>query len=213
MEEIREEHPSDAPDRDQRLRRPAGRRLQPGDDARRPTRRRSTTRRRSATFADTAADMVTAITMTYAEEAIGITRAAVESGLPVGDLVHRSRRMDGFRAAKRSATRSSRSTSATDAAPAYYMINCAHPTHFEDVLEPGAPWLDRIARPPRERLHARAMPSSTRRPSSTTAIRPSSASCHAALRLSAAARERARRLLWHRRPPRHLDLHGLARRR
>ena len=29
-----------------------------------------------ATFADTAADMVTAITMTYAEEAIGVTRAA-----------------------------------------------------------------------------------------------------------------------------------------
>ena len=36
-----------------------------------------------ATFADTAADMVTAITMTYAEEAIGITRAAVAAGLPV----------------------------------------------------------------------------------------------------------------------------------
>ena len=36
-----------------------------------------------ATFADTAADMVTAITMTYAEEAIGLTRAAVEHGLPV----------------------------------------------------------------------------------------------------------------------------------
>jgi homocysteine S-methyltransferase len=24
------------------------------------------------------------------------------------------------------------------------MINCAHPTHFEDVLEPGAPWVERI---------------------------------------------------------------------
>ena len=24
------------------------------------------------------------------------------------------------------------------------MINCAHPTHFEHVLEPAAPWLDRI---------------------------------------------------------------------
>ena len=24
------------------------------------------------------------------------------------------------------------------------MINCAHPTHFEHVLEPGAPWLERI---------------------------------------------------------------------
>ena len=35
------------------------------------------------TFADTAADMVTAITMTYAEEAIGVTRAATRVGLPV----------------------------------------------------------------------------------------------------------------------------------
>lgn len=34
------------------------------------------------TFADTAADMVTAITMTYADEAIGVARAAAEAGLP-----------------------------------------------------------------------------------------------------------------------------------
>ena len=32
--------------------------------------------------------------------------------------------------------------SATDGSPAYYMINCAHPTHFEQVLE--GPWLERI---------------------------------------------------------------------
>jgi S-methylmethionine-dependent homocysteine/selenocysteine methylase len=31
----------------------------------------------------------------------------------------------------------------TGGAPAHYMINCAHPTHFEDALEPGQ-WLDRI---------------------------------------------------------------------
>ena len=35
-----------------------------------------------ATFADTAADMVTALTLTYAEEAVGITRAATAEGLP-----------------------------------------------------------------------------------------------------------------------------------
>ena len=34
------------------------------------------------TFADTAADMVTAITMTYADEAIGVARAAAKAGLP-----------------------------------------------------------------------------------------------------------------------------------
>jgi hypothetical protein len=32
----------------------------------------------------------------------------------------------------------------TSGGPDYYMINCAHPTHFEHVLEPGAPWVGRI---------------------------------------------------------------------
>jgi S-methylmethionine-dependent homocysteine/selenocysteine methylase len=32
----------------------------------------------------------------------------------------------------------------TGNAPAYYMINCAHPTHFADILVPGEPWIDRI---------------------------------------------------------------------
>jgi S-methylmethionine-dependent homocysteine/selenocysteine methylase len=33
---------------------------------------------------------------------------------------------------------------ATEGAPAYYMINCAHPTHFEAVLAAGEPWVERI---------------------------------------------------------------------
>ena len=33
---------------------------------------------------------------------------------------------------------------ATGAAPAYFMINCAHPTHFAPALDAGAPWLDRV---------------------------------------------------------------------
>ena len=28
--------------------------------------------------------------------------------------------------------------------PVYYGINCAHPTHFEGVLEAGEPWTERI---------------------------------------------------------------------
>ena len=36
-----------------------------------------------ASFAAASADLVTAITMTYAEEAIGIARAAARAGLPV----------------------------------------------------------------------------------------------------------------------------------
>jgi S-methylmethionine-dependent homocysteine/selenocysteine methylase len=33
---------------------------------------------------------------------------------------------------------------ATSNAPAYYMINCAHPTHFKDALIGDEPWLERI---------------------------------------------------------------------
>ena len=62
-----------------------------------------------ATFAGTAADMVTAITMTYAEEAIGIARAAGRAGMPVVDLVHRrDRRAPAERAVPGGSDRSSR---------------------------------------------------------------------------------------------------------
>ena len=47
------------------------------------TRRRPTTPPQIETFADTAADLVTAITMNYVEEAIGIARAARRAGMPV----------------------------------------------------------------------------------------------------------------------------------
>ena len=42
------------------------------------------------------------------------------------------------------------------------MINCAHPTHFEGVLDGGGPWLERIRGAARQRLDAAATPSSTR---------------------------------------------------
>jgi S-methylmethionine-dependent homocysteine/selenocysteine methylase len=95
------------------------------------------------TFAATAADLVTAITMTYAEEAIGVTRAAAEAGMPVviSFTVETDGRLpsgEGLGDAIR------RVDDATGAAPAYYMINCAHPTHFEAVLSGGEAWQERI---------------------------------------------------------------------
>jgi homocysteine S-methyltransferase len=33
---------------------------------------------------------------------------------------------------------------ATAGAPAYYMINCAHPAHFAEALEKGEGWLSRL---------------------------------------------------------------------
>jgi S-methylmethionine-dependent homocysteine/selenocysteine methylase len=96
-----------------------------------------------ATFADTAADMVTVLTMTYAEEAVGVARAAVESGLPV--VISFTLETDGRLPSGQDLGGAIQQVDEeTEAGPAYYMINCAHPTHFEDVLEPGAPWINRI---------------------------------------------------------------------
>lgn len=94
------------------------------------------------TFAETEADLITAITMTNPAEAIGVTRAARAAGMPVvisftvetdgrlptGDELH-----EAILAVDE----------ATDEGPAYYMINCAHPTHFSHVLGDG-PWRTRL---------------------------------------------------------------------
>ena len=79
-------------------------------------------------FAAAGADMVAAITMTYVEEAIGVARAAAARRPPGGDLVHgRDRRAAAERPA---AGRGDRAVDAETPVPAYYMVNCAHPTHF-----------------------------------------------------------------------------------
>jgi S-methylmethionine-dependent homocysteine/selenocysteine methylase len=95
------------------------------------------------TFADTATDMVTAITMTYAEEAIGVARAAARNGLPsaISFTLETDGRLPNGQALGEAVEQVD---AETDAAPAYYMINCAHPSHFEDALEAGAPWVRRI---------------------------------------------------------------------
>jgi S-methylmethionine-dependent homocysteine/selenocysteine methylase len=95
------------------------------------------------TFAETAADMVTALTMTYAEEAIGVARAAQEAGLP--SAISFTVETDGRLPSGQSLAGAIEQVDAeTSAAPAYYMVNCAHPTHFEAVLEDGGEWRERI---------------------------------------------------------------------
>jgi homocysteine S-methyltransferase len=94
-------------------------------------------------FAGTDADVVTALTLTYPAEAIGVARAAQQAGVPVvvsftvetdGALPDGTALGDAIRAVDE----------ATGAYPAYYMINCAHPTHFAGVLDPAADWLPRL---------------------------------------------------------------------
>jgi homocysteine S-methyltransferase len=87
-------------------------------------------------------DLVSAITMTYAEEAIGIARAARVGGVPV--VVSFTVETDGRLPSGQPLRDAVEQVEAeTGGAPAHYMINCAHPSHFADVLEPGQ-WLDRI---------------------------------------------------------------------
>ncbi|HYZ98853.1 MAG TPA: homocysteine S-methyltransferase family protein [Acidimicrobiales bacterium] len=96
-----------------------------------------------AAFRDTEADMVGAITMTNIEEATGIARAAQDAGMPAA--ISFTVETDGRLPTGQSL---GDAVSAVDAAtggyPAYYMINCAHPTHFATVLAAGEPWVGRI---------------------------------------------------------------------
>jgi len=93
------------------------------------------------TFADTAADMVTAITMTYPDEAVGLIRAAQAAGMPVAIsfTVETDGRLPNGQALGEAIEHVD---AETDGGPAYYMINCAHPTHFADVVD--GTWTERI---------------------------------------------------------------------
>jgi len=94
-------------------------------------------------FAKSDADMVTAITMTNANEAIGLARAAHAAGMPVA--ISFTLETDGRLPTGQGLKEAIEEVdAATGNAPAYYMINCAHPTHFDATLTPGAAWVQRI---------------------------------------------------------------------
>jgi len=81
--------------------------------------------------------------MNYVDEALGVVRASQAMGIPVSisfTVETDGRLPDGstLKAAIESVDRE------TGNAPAYYMINCAHPTHFIHVLESDEDWLQRI---------------------------------------------------------------------
>ena len=87
--------------------------------------------------------MLGAFTLTNVPEATGIARAAKEARMPVaisftletdGKLPTGDELGDAIAAVD----------AASDAWPAYYMINCAHPTHFESTLAAGGTWLERL---------------------------------------------------------------------
>jgi S-methylmethionine-dependent homocysteine/selenocysteine methylase len=86
----------------------------------------------------TGADTLTALTLTYADEAIGIVRAAREAALPV--VVSFTVETDGRLP---SGERLGEAIERTDReGPEYFMVNCAHPEHFADILD--GDWAHRI---------------------------------------------------------------------
>ena len=97
-----------------------------------------------AVFAEEGVDLVSALTLTYADEATGIVRAAARHGVQVviSFTVETDGRLPSGQALGEAIEQVDRDTGA---AAAYFMVNCAHPTHFAHVLEDGAPWLERIA--------------------------------------------------------------------
>jgi homocysteine S-methyltransferase len=90
-----------------------------------------------------AIDVVSAFTLTYVDEAVGIAAASARVGIPV--VISFTVETDGRLP---DGTSLGDAIDATDAAtggyPAYYMVNCAHPSHLVPGLEVGASWTGRI---------------------------------------------------------------------
>jgi homocysteine S-methyltransferase len=94
-------------------------------------------------FAATTADQVTALTMTNANEAIGIVRAAAEAGIPAA--ISFTVETDALLPTGQSLREAVEQVDAeTDGGAAYFMVNCAHPSHFDGAIEPDGPWLQRL---------------------------------------------------------------------
>jgi S-methylmethionine-dependent homocysteine/selenocysteine methylase len=88
------------------------------------------------------ADLITAATFSFEAEAIGIAQAAKAAEMPI--VVSFTTSEDGRLLSGGSIGEAVQAVDeATGSYPAYYMINCSHPTEFEPVLEE-AEWLDRI---------------------------------------------------------------------
>jgi S-methylmethionine-dependent homocysteine/selenocysteine methylase len=87
--------------------------------------------------------MVSAFTITSVNEAVGVTRAAQKAGMPV--VISFTVETDGRLPAGQTLQEATEAVdAATGKAPVYYMVNCAHPTHFESVLAEKEGWVKRL---------------------------------------------------------------------
>ncbi len=95
------------------------------------------------TFAEAGVDVVTAVTLNYSAEAVGIVLAAREVGVPV--VISFTVETDGKLPNGETLREAIEKTDGlTDGYAAYFMINCAHPEHFKAVLHDEGGWKERI---------------------------------------------------------------------
>lgn len=95
------------------------------------------------TFAQTAADLVTAVTLNYVDEAVGVVLAARDTRMPV--VISFTTETDGKLPSGETLEDAIRLTDdRTDGFADYFMLNCAHPTHFEPVVRDRPGFTERL---------------------------------------------------------------------
>jgi S-methylmethionine-dependent homocysteine/selenocysteine methylase len=94
-----------------------------------------------ASFAAAGVDEVEALTMTDANEALGVARAAAAVGTPavLSFTVETDGRLPDGTPLGDAVTIVDR-----EASPAYFMVNCAHPQHVLPALENAGSWVERV---------------------------------------------------------------------
>lgn len=94
-------------------------------------------------LSEAGADIVTALTMTSINEACGVVQAAKKYNVAVviSFTTETDGRLPSGETLQQAVEQIDRQTNAY---PLYYMINCAHPSHFEQAIEANQAWIKRI---------------------------------------------------------------------
>jgi len=94
-------------------------------------------------LSNTEADLVSAFTVNYSDEAIGMASAAKALHMPI--VISFTVETDGKLPSGETLGQAIQKVDqATQNACAYYMINCSHPAHIEKALVVGGSWMKRI---------------------------------------------------------------------
>ena len=94
------------------------------------------------TLADAGVDIISILTVNYVEEGVGVANAVASTGVPA--VISFTVETDGVLPDGNTlAAAIEQVDKEADVAPAYYMVNCAHPDHVIGTLSTGD-WTDRI---------------------------------------------------------------------